>query len=90
MRPQRPYRALRALVATGILVVIVGLWANAQLTGQRMGTLWEVVMLMLVVAAAIAVFGRRTVQTAVEASQELREDNSGGDTDDGDSDARES
>jgi len=84
MVPTRPYRALRALLGTAVIATIVGLWAHAQLTGGRMGTLWEVVMLALVLASAIAVFGRRTVEAAVEASQQLQDQNNDDSTSDTD------
>lgn len=75
--PQRPYRALRAFIGATIILVVLGLWAHAQLQGTTLGTLWDVVVLALVAAAGIAVFGRRTFEAAVEASQQLQGD--GGD-----------
>jgi len=83
LRPQRPYRALRAFVGTVIILTVVGLWAHARLTGEQLGALWEVVMLALIAAAAIAVFGRRTFESAVETSQTLRGEDSDADDADG-------
>ena len=79
--PTRPYRALRALVGTGIIAAIVGLWVHARLAGEPLGTLWEVVMLALVIAAGYAVFGHRTMAQAVEDARDLSGE--GGDEDDG-------
>jgi uncharacterized membrane protein len=69
--PTRPYRLLRALVGTGIIAAVVGLWIHARLIGEPLGTLWEVVMLALVIAAGYAVFGHRTMTQAVEDARDL-------------------
>ena len=78
MKPQRPYRALRAFVGTVVLLVTFGLWAYAQLSGQGLGTLWDVVALAIVIAAGYAVFGKRTFGAALEEAQDVQ----GGDDDD--------
>lgn len=72
-RVQRPYRALRAVVGTGVIALVVALWAHAQLTGDPLGTLWDVVLLALLIASGIAVFGRRTMTTALEEAQDVRD-----------------
>jgi len=77
-RPQRPYRALRAFVGTVVLLVTFGLWAHSQLSGQGLGTLWDVVALAIVIAAGYAVFGKRTFGAALEEAQDVQ----GGDGDD--------
>ncbi|WP_434531031.1 hypothetical protein ACODNH_05310 [Haloarcula sp. NS06] len=78
MRPQQPYRALRSGIGALIIVFVVGLWGHGQLTGQPMGTLWHIVMLAIVIAAGIAVFGRRTFTTALDEAEQVK-----GDDDDG-------
>lgn len=72
MTPTRPYRALRAGVGTIVIGAFVGLWIRGYLVADPLGTLWDVVMLVLLFAGAIAVFGRRTMQTAVDEAQEIR------------------
>jgi len=79
MRPTRPYRALRATVATGIIASVLALWAHGQLTGAPMDMLWDVVVLVLLVASGYAIFGRRTMSRAVEDAQKLTDDSDGGD-----------
>jgi hypothetical protein len=83
VRPDRPYRALRAGVGAAVILVVVGLWAHGQATGSPLETIWQVVMLALVLAAAYSVFGQRTVENAVETAQELQ----GSDTEGDDGDA---
>lgn len=83
MRPARPYRALRAGVGAVVILSVVGLWAHGQANGAPLETIWQVVMLALVFASAYSVFGRRTVENAVETAQELQ----GGDTEGDDGDA---
>ena len=70
-RPTRPYRALRATVGTAVIASVVAVWLHARLTGEPLGTLWEVVMLALVLAAGYAVFGPRTMTAAVEDARDL-------------------
>ena len=77
--PNRPYRALRAGVGAGVIAVVVGLWAHGQLTGDELGTLWEVVVLAIVLAGGYSVFGHRTMNAAVDDAQELAD--GAGDTD---------
>jgi uncharacterized protein (DUF58 family) len=77
--PQRPYRALRAGVGTVLIGVVIALWAHGQLTGQPLGTLWDVVILALLIASGMAVFGRRTFGAALEEAEKV----SGDDGEDG-------
>lgn len=77
MRPEQPYRLLRATVGTALIAVVVGLWAHGQLTGAPMDMLWDVVVLALLVASGYSVFGRRTMDAAVETAQELQGEQGG-------------
>jgi len=80
MKPTRTYRALRALVATAVIAVVLGLWAHGQVTGRPLDMLWDVVILALVVAAGYTVFGRETMGQAIADAQEMAsEGDEGGD-----------
>jgi hypothetical protein len=79
VRPEQPYRALRAAVGTIVIGTFVAIWAYAQLYAEPMGTLWALVMLVLLVASGYAVFGRATMTSAVEDAQELQGDQEGDD-----------
>ena len=81
MSPTRPYRTLRALVGTGAVVLVLALWAHGQLTGDPLSTLWEVVVLAIVIAGGYAVFGESTMSAAMDDAQDLTD--GGGDGDDG-------
>lgn len=72
MRPQQPYRALRAVVGTAIIVTVVALWVWGHVQGQRLGTLWDVVLLALLIASGIAVFGRRTFVDALDEAEQIK------------------
>jgi len=74
MRPQRPYRALRAGIGAAIIATVTGLWAYGQLYGTPLGTLWEVVMLAIVIAAGFAVFGRATFTAALDEADQVTND----------------
>ena len=74
MKPTQPYRALRAVVGSAIIATVLALWAHGQLTDQPLDMLWDVVVLGLLIASGIAVFGRRTMQTAVDAAQDITND----------------
>ena len=82
MKPTRPYRALRAVVGTAIIAVVLGLWAHGQLTDAPMDMLWDVVVLALLIASGYSVFGRRTMDRAVETAQEVAGDDSTEEEDD--------
>ena len=82
MRPTRPYRALRATVGTVAIGLVLGLWAHARLTGGSLSTLWEVVVLAIVIAGGYSVFGRRTMSAAMDHAQELTDGSSGQDDQD--------
>ncbi|OYR54330.1 hypothetical protein [Halorubrum halodurans] len=71
--PTRPYRALRAGVGTVVIATVLALWVRGQIVGDPLGTLWDVVVLALLLASGYAVYGRRTMTTAVEDAQELSE-----------------
>ncbi|OYR53593.1 hypothetical protein DJ73_07225 [Halorubrum sp. Ea1] len=77
--PTRPYRALRAGVGTLVILVVLGLWVRGQIVGDPLGTLWDVVVLALLLASGYAVYGPRTMSNAVEDAQELSD--GGTDTD---------
>lgn len=79
MRPTRPYRALRATVGTVAIGLVLGLWAQARLTGGSLSTLWEVVVLAIVIAGGYSVFGRRTMSAAMDDAQQLTDGSSGQD-----------
>ncbi len=76
MKPTQPYRAWRAIVGTAVIVTVLGLWTHAHLAGQPLDMLWDVVVLALVIASGYAVFGRRTMQSAVQDAQEIAGDGS--------------
>lgn len=80
MRPAHPYRALASGVGAVVIGAVIALWAYGQLVGPALGTLWDLVVLVLVLAGARRVFGKRTMDDAMEAAQELQ----GGDTEGGD------
>ncbi|ACM56364.1 hypothetical protein [Halorubrum lacusprofundi] len=79
--PNRPYRALRAGVGASVIAVVVALWAHGQLTGDELGTLWEVVVLAIILAGGYSVFGHSTMSAAVDDAQELAD---GADDEEGD------
>jgi hypothetical protein len=85
-RPTRPYRALRAGVGTVAVVLVLALWAHSQLTGDPLSTLWEVVVLAIVIAGGYAVFGQRTMSAAMDDAQDL----TNGSSEESESDQRES
>jgi hypothetical protein len=72
MAPKQPYRALRAGFGAVLLALVVGLWAHGQLAGEPMGTLWELVILALVLAGGYSVFGEQTMTSAVDTAQDLQ------------------
>jgi len=76
--PQRPYRALRAGVGAAIIATVTGLWAYGQLYGTPLGTLWEVVMLAIVIAAGFAVFGKDTFGAALDEAQDVQDGDADG------------
>ena len=79
--PNRPYRALRAGVGAGVITVVIALWAHGQLTGDELGTLWEVVVLAIVLAGGYSVFGHSTMSAAVDDAQELADGSGDGEVD---------
>ena len=79
--PTRPYRALRAGVGAGVVLVVVAMWAHGQLTGDPLSTLWEVVVLAIVLAGGYSVFGHSTMSAAIDDAQEITD---GSDDSDGD------
>ena len=74
MKPTQPYRAWRAIVGSVVIATVIGLWAHAHLTGTGPDMLWDVVVLALVIASGYAVFGRRTMQSAVQDAQDIASD----------------
>jgi inosine-uridine nucleoside N-ribohydrolase len=70
-KPTRPYRALRAVVATAVISLILGLWGHGHLTGDPLGAMWDVVAIALLIASGYAIFGRRTMDAAVETAQDV-------------------
>jgi len=81
MTPTRPYRALRSAVGAVVLVSVITLWAHGQLTGDPLGTTWDIVVVALVLASGYAVYGDETMSAAVDEAQELTESSDGGDSD---------
>lgn len=79
MSPTRPYRTLRALVGTGAVALVLALWAHGQLTGDPLSTLWEVVVLAIVIAGGYAVFGESTMSAAMDDAQDLTDGGGEGD-----------
>jgi len=86
VKPARPYRALASGVGAVVILAVVALWARGQVTGSPLETLWQVVMLALVIAAAYRVFGKQTMDDAMDAAQDLQGGTDGGDQE-GDGDA---
>lgn len=74
MRPERPYRLLRAIAGTVILFAYVGMWAYMQYIDKAMqfAGLTGMLTAVLVAAAAIAVFGEGTLFSAVDAVKEAK------------------
>lgn len=71
MRPQRPYRALRAAIGAIVVLAVVGLWAHAQLQNQPLDMLWQLAALVIVLASVYAVFGKGTFEAATSAAKDL-------------------
>jgi hypothetical protein len=82
--PTRPYRALRAVVGAVVIATTVGLWAHGKVVGSELGTLWDVVVIALLIASGIAVFGRDTMTTGLEEAKDVSGQS---DTEDSDGDA---
>lgn len=83
---ERPYRALRAIVGTTILLGITGLWAAGKLgVTPPLGAMWDVVVLGIVIAGGHAVYGESTMSAAMDDAQEFTNPGSD-DDDDGDVD----
>ncbi|WP_277540214.1 hypothetical protein [Haloarcula laminariae] len=80
MRPQRPYRALRAGAGAVVLATVVGVWVHSYVTGKQPGTLLQVVYIALVIASGFAVFGRDTFGAALDEADQV----TNGDGNDGD------
>lgn len=78
MKPNRPYRALRAAVGTIAVLSVLALWAHAQLADEPLDMLWQLAVLIIVCAGAISVFGRRTFETAADTAKEISGDEEGG------------
>lgn len=78
MKPNKPYRLLRALVGTASIVAFGYIWVQAKMAGEALGTMWNIVALFLLVAAAYAVYGAVTVQRAVEDTKTLKDAAEGG------------
>jgi len=72
MTPSQIERVVRKLVAGVVILAIVGLWAHGQMTDNPLTPLWQLAGLVLAFASAIAVFGRRTVDDALESAQDLK------------------
>ena len=79
--PTRPYRALRAGVGASVILVVVAMWAHGQLTGDPLSTLWEVVVLAIVLAGGYSVFGHSTMSAAIDDAQEITDGSDGGEDD---------
>jgi hypothetical protein len=79
--PTRPYRALRAGVGAGVILVVVAMWAHGQLTGDPLSTLWEVVVLAIVLAGGYSVFGHSTMSAAIDDAQEIADGSDDGEDD---------
>jgi flagellar motor component MotA len=82
IKPARPYRALASVVGAIVILAVVGLWAHGEWTGESLGALWQLVVLAIVIGGAYRVFGKRTMDDALETAQDLQgsdtEDNDGG------------
>ncbi|UIP00338.1 hypothetical protein Hbl1158_02915 [Halobaculum sp. CBA1158] len=81
--PKRPYRALRSGVGALVVATIIALWAHGHLTGDPLGTTWDIVVVALVLASGYAVFGRATMSAAVDEAQQLTEGSDSGSGEDG-------
>jgi hypothetical protein len=68
-------------MGAGALALVLALWAHGQLTGDPLSTLWEVVVLAIVIAGGYAVFGEKTMSAAMDDAQDLTNgsEESGGD-----------
>ena len=81
--PTQPYRALRAVVATAVIAVVLGLWARGQLVGEPLDMLWDVVVLALLVASGYAIYGEKTMGQAVDDAQSIADGSSESDSGEG-------
>lgn len=62
---------LRDALGTLVIAVVVTVWVYGKIFGDPLGALWEVTMLAIVIAAAYSVFGRRTMNEAIENAKDL-------------------
>lgn len=70
----KPNKTLRSLAGFGIITVVVGLWAWSKYSGATaMGSMWDTIVVLLVIAAAYAVFGAETMKEASETAAEVTE-----------------
>lgn len=90
MRPQRPYRALRATIGSIAVLTLLGVWVYSRYSGQSLDTLWEVAVLVVIFAGAVAVFGSDTFDDAAETAKDIGGDGGGSSEDGGGTDATES
>lgn len=86
MTPTRPYRALRAGVGALVVTAVIALWAYGQVVGDPLGTLWDVVVLAIVLASAYSVYGYETMSAAVDEAQDVAGTGEGDDAEEGDED----
>jgi len=74
MKPQRPYRALRAAVGAIAVIVVLGVWVRSHLVGEPLDMLWQLAALVIVLAGVYAVFGRSAFQEATKTAKDLAGD----------------
>ena len=79
-----PDITLRTWIGTGVITAFTGLWMYLEVYATGMGTLWELVMLAIVVASGYAVFGEAIMSASIDDAQTIR-----GATDDEDADPDE-
>ena len=72
---------LRTAIGTAVITAFVSLWIYLEVYASGMGTLWELVMLAIVVASGYAVFGEAIMGSAIDDAQSIQ-----GSADDEDSD----
>jgi hypothetical protein len=64
-----------------VILIVVAMWAHGQLTGNPLSTLWEVVVLAIVLAGGYSVFGHSTMSAAIDDAQEIADGSDGGEDD---------
>jgi len=79
MKPQRPYRALRAAVGTVAILALLGIWVHSMYAGQPLDTLWQLAVLIVILGGAVADYGKDTFDQAAQAAKDVAGNDPSGD-----------